>query len=453
MKNFYIVHCIDTEGPLQETVEATFERLKHIYHLDFKPSNELLKKLQNAEVDLNGLEKSVQNTLDPRLLDYNDNWTKIYNMLHECLDSNFRNNFKDSFDNGWVYNWHCVDHVDYDYNPRNRDLGYNKIFDYYQSILKEKKCNKDGMYFHYHPHPIKKFAHLSATRWIGPTDKLFQILCRRIIDRSWFPASNRPGFQVTRPDSHWFLEQYIPFDFASLASEPESNDYKQFDISNGRSGDWRRAPITWEPYHPHHDDYQLRGNCNRWIARSLNIGTRFANLNDLEVERAFLETLEGKSVVLSFSNHDFRDLRKDVSTAYHLIKKKSEKYPGINFINSTCVEAMRKSLKLLYVDKAEFEIEIKEIKDSVHILKIKSSQKIFGSQPFLAIKTLNGEYIHDNFDFQIPFREWSYTFDAETLFLKEIDTIGIAANNSYGITSILNFNVKKKEILITYLNQ
>lgn len=139
MKNFYIVHCIDTEGPLQETVEATFERLKHIYHLDFKPSNELLKKLQNAEVDLNGLEESVQNTLDPRLLDYNDNWTKIYNMLCDCLDSNFRNNFKDSFDNGWVYNWHCVDHVDYDYNPRNRDLGYNKIFDYYQSILREKK--------------------------------------------------------------------------------------------------------------------------------------------------------------------------------------------------------------------------------------------------------------------------------------------------------------------------
>ena len=60
-------------------------------------------------------------------------------------------------------------------------------------------------------HPIQKFAHLCATRWLGPTDKIFQILSRRIIDRSWFPAVNRPGFQVCRPDSHWFLEQFIPF--------------------------------------------------------------------------------------------------------------------------------------------------------------------------------------------------------------------------------------------------
>jgi len=453
MKTFYIVHCVDTEGPLHESLKATFERLKHIYHLDLKPSKNLLTKLQKRLVDLGGLEESVQNSLDPKLLNYNNNWKKIYSMLDECLDLNFRNKFKDSFNNGWIYNWHCVDHVDYNYNPRRRTLGYNKIFDYYRSILKKRNCNYDGMYLHYHPHPIKKHAHLCATRWIGPTDKIFQILSRRIIDRNWFPASNRPGFQVTRPDSHWFLEQFIPFDFANLATDAKNIDDKQFDISNGRSGDWRRAPITWEPYHPHHDDYQTRGSCNRWIARSLNIGTRFANLDFKEVERAFLETLEGKNVILSFSNHDFRDLRKDVFVAHNLIKTVGKKYPEVNYVNSTCVEAMRKSLKLPFVKKIEFEINIKEITDKAHILNIKSSEKIFGSQPYLAIKTLKGKYIHDNLDFQIPFLQWSYTFDEETLFLKEIDKIGIAANNSYGITTILNYDLKKKKILNTYLNQ
>ena len=34
-KIVYIVHCIDTEGPLDESLKATFERLKHIYHLNF----------------------------------------------------------------------------------------------------------------------------------------------------------------------------------------------------------------------------------------------------------------------------------------------------------------------------------------------------------------------------------------------------------------------------------
>jgi hypothetical protein len=453
MKTFYIAHCVDTEGPLHESLNATFERLKHIYHLNLKPSKNLLTKLQKRLVDLGGLEESVQNSVNPKLLNYNNNWKKIYSMLDECLDLNFRNKFKDSFNNGWIYNWHCVDHVDYDYNPRRRTLGYNKIFDYYRSILKKKKCENDGMYFHYHPHPIKKHAHLCATRWIGPTDKIFQILSRRIIDRSWFPVSNRPGFQVTRPDSHWFLEQFIPFDFASLATDTKNIDDKQFDISNGRSGDWRRAPITWEPYHPHHDDYQKKGSCNRWIARSLNIGTRFANLDFEEVERAFLETLEGKSVILSFSNHDFRDLRKDVFAAHNLIKTLGKKYPEVNYVNSTCVEAMRKALKLPFVKRIEFEINIEEISDKAHILNIKSTEKIFGSQPYLAIKTKKGKYIHDNFDFQIPFLQWSYTFDEETLFLKEIDKIGIAANNSYGITTILNYDVKTKKISSTYLNQ
>ena len=42
MKKVYVVHCVDTEGPLNETLEATFERLKHIYHLDLKPSEQLI---------------------------------------------------------------------------------------------------------------------------------------------------------------------------------------------------------------------------------------------------------------------------------------------------------------------------------------------------------------------------------------------------------------------------
>ena len=53
-KNLYIVHCIDTEGPLDEDLYATFERLEHIFHLKFKPSFETLKKLQNAEINLLG---------------------------------------------------------------------------------------------------------------------------------------------------------------------------------------------------------------------------------------------------------------------------------------------------------------------------------------------------------------------------------------------------------------
>ena len=452
MNEVYVVHCIDTEGPLHESLEATFERLKHIYHLDLEPSEQLLRDLQEGKVDLGGIENSVKNTLNPHFLNYNNTWQKIELMMSDCLSKEFRDKFKDSENQSWIYNWHCVDHVDYDYNPRRREMGYHKIFDSYKNILSKADSDQDGVHFHYHPHPMVKHAHLCATRWLGPTDKLFQILSRRIIDRQWFPAVNRPGFQVTRPDSHWFLEQYIPFDYASLAIGNQEDDTNQFDLTAGRSGDWRRAPITWEPYHPSHEDYQTIGNCNRWIARCLNIGTRFCNLNNIEVDRAFKEAEKGKPTIMSFANHDFRDLRVDVREADDLIKSVSKKYPNIKFIYSEAANAMRKALRIPYMDKCEISLEINQINQNTHVLNINSTNPIFGPQPFLALKSIKGEYYHDNLDFQIPKKKWTYTFDEETLPLKSIEKIGVAANNSYGITTVSNLDVVKNKFSTTYLN-
>ena len=84
MKNpVYIVHCIDTEGPLHESVEVTFERLRSIFHLELEPSVEILRRLQEGKVDLGGLEGAVQKVVDPHLLAYNDTWDKVDAMLAE----------------------------------------------------------------------------------------------------------------------------------------------------------------------------------------------------------------------------------------------------------------------------------------------------------------------------------------------------------------------------------
>ena len=104
--------------------------------------------------------------------------------------------------------------------------------------------------------------------------------------------------------------------------------------------------MSWVPYHPSHDDYQVAGNCNRWISRCLNIGTRFANINLSEVNRAFKEVDEGKKVVLSFADHDFRDFRKDVKEAYNLITTVQKEYPNIKIKFSEAATAMREGLNL-----------------------------------------------------------------------------------------------------------
>ena len=58
-KKLYIVHCVDTEGPLYEPLEATFERLFEIYHIRLAATKENLFKLQNKLIDLNGAEEEI----------------------------------------------------------------------------------------------------------------------------------------------------------------------------------------------------------------------------------------------------------------------------------------------------------------------------------------------------------------------------------------------------------
>ena len=124
----HVVHCIDTEGPLQETLAATFERLKEIYGIDLAPTQANLAKLRNQELNLGGLENAVATTFAPKMLAYNDSWEKIRSMWQRIMSTEFRGRFPDSFGNGWIYNWFIMDHVGYQSNPRNRDLGYDKIW-------------------------------------------------------------------------------------------------------------------------------------------------------------------------------------------------------------------------------------------------------------------------------------------------------------------------------------
>jgi RNA recognition motif-containing protein len=53
-----------------------------------------------------------------------------------------------------------------------------------------------------------------------------------------------------------------------------------------------------------------------------------------------------KNVILSFANHDFRDLRVDVKEAHRLLTKVSNDYDDVEFIYCEVVEAMRKAMHL-----------------------------------------------------------------------------------------------------------
>ena len=257
-----------------------------------------------------------------------------------------------------------------------------------------------------------------------------------MIDRHWFPVVNRPGFHVIRPDSNWFLEQFIPFDFSSQATVQTEEDTAQADIEAGRLGDWRRAPANWQPYHPAHDDYQVPGNCRRWIARCLNIGTRYRLLTERDVRRAFQEAGEGKPAVLAVTNHDFRDMRPDIEGVRELLSGVAKDFPGISFRFSEAVETMRCALGLSPQPACDLGMSLREVDGTTHVLQVQTTTPTFGPQPWLALKTVAGTYHYDNFDIDVPFHQWRYVLDEETFPLRALDSIGVAANNAFGVTTV-----------------
>ena len=47
-----VVHCIDTEGPLYESLFAKFERLDDLFGIKIDPTQQNFEKLQKQEFDL-----------------------------------------------------------------------------------------------------------------------------------------------------------------------------------------------------------------------------------------------------------------------------------------------------------------------------------------------------------------------------------------------------------------
>jgi hypothetical protein len=441
-KELYVVYCIDTEGPLHESLQATFDRINVLFGLKLKPSKANLRKLQCLELDVKNKEE-IAKVLDSHLLAYNDTWNKVDEMLDRIMTKQYREQFLDSNGRGIIYNWHCIDHVGFSSNERRRDIGFGNIFNHYQEKIDEHG-GIDKIHWHFHPIAFAREAHMSATSYSNSTNILHEIITRRVIDNSWFPTVNRAGFHTVRRDSSIFLEEWIPFDYSNQA-QYNFNDSVQKDVVDGRFGDWRRAPKLWKPYHPSYSDYQSPGSMNRYSTKCLNIGTRLRLLTEFEIRKAFeLARDEGKAI-LSFTNHDFRDMSIDIEDTYEKILRVAKEFNDVKVFNSDAIEAMQ---KYCYSDDNIVKNKIKltcKVQTQDNIRKLVVSQEngaVFGTQPYLAIKTKDGRYYHDNFD-ELEFgKSWVYTFDWDTLLLEQIEILKVAANDKYGNSVVYSVELR-----------
>jgi hypothetical protein len=258
----------------------------------------------------------------------------------------------------------------------------------------------------------------------------------------------RAGFQTERPDSHWFLEQWIPFDISNMALDDPTEYDRTIDFRNGRSGDWRQAPADWSVYQPSHDNYQVPGNCRRLIGRALNVLNRIASIDQAEMDKAFARADKGLPTLVGIASHDFRDLGTEVDFLRSLISESARRYPDVRFRFCEGVEAFRHVhwSEGTPPEKLDFEILFyPESADDVASIEVRlKTGQVFGPQPFLAIETRSRRFIHDNFDFSVTGDRWHYAFHSDTLPLHDVARIGVAANDRYGNLCVkrLDFTLK-----------
>jgi len=417
MSTVYLVHTIDTEGPLAEqppSLSLPSSDFPHM-HVDFDSDD-------------------LETVIDAHRKRVLGSWTEIAAMLNVATSPENRMLLPDSDGSGWIFNWFCMDHIGFVDNPRYRSMGIHHVFDFYSGLIESQQSN-DSIYWHFHPMSTYREANRCATSYINSPD-LYYILGRRLLDRKWFPKANRPGFHDERNDAHWFLEQWVPFDFANLGGG-YVNEQMNPDQSNGRIGDWRWAPKDWRTYHPHHDCVQLPGNCRRKIARGLNLLNRHTNLTEEELDSGFKRAAEGDPTLVSLISHDWRDLSVEMDYVRYLVRRVAPRYPNVKFKFSDAVEAFNAvhpaetkpkvelSCRLLFKDGLPHRINIEVINGA-----------IFGPQPFLAVRTRSKRIIHDNLNYWRSLKDFHYIFDDQSILPSDVEAIGIATNDDAGNQSI-----------------
>ncbi len=430
----YICHHIDTEGPLWENIEELFDRLDLIYGIKLEPTYENLEKLQKGEIEVDeSIKESLALTIDPHTIGFKRNWGMIEEMLYRIMSPEFRNKMIDSFGGGWVYNWHCMDHVGFgNVNPRHRDYGYHNVLDFYRYMIDVTKSHQDSIHWHFHPIPFYKEANIPATSFDNSMLVLLDIITHRLIDRNMFPVVNRSGFHTERIDSNFFFEQWIPFDPSCQSVADEAQPKGQRDLANGRYGDWRGAPSDWSLYHPDYYDWRREGNMNRWLARILNLLSRHRNITEEEIEKAFIKAEKGENVYLGITDHDWREMSEEVDDFREKLQKVVAKHPDVKFKFAETVEAFRKVIGYTDEDITKNKVDFKaEFIDNILHVEITNGEP-FGPQPYLAIKTKTSGYFHDNFDFQEFKKSYTYVFDAYTIPKDTIEKVVIAVNDKYG---------------------
>lgn len=425
-RSVQFVLCMDTEGPLHESTEACFQRINATFGLSLKPSEETLRKLQNAEIDLGGCEAAIQKMVSPQVRDWLGSWTEVLDNVRHCMTARYRSQLVDDRGRGLVFNWFINDWIGFEHNPRRKAIGINRVFSEYWNLFADSRAD-NPIYFHHHARPFSSATHHPCRNWTNDNSHVLK-LSANLLEFGHFPACVRTP--IMAPDIHLFLEQYFPFDLSNTSVSSDG----QPDIVGRRWTDWHGAPDDWSLYRPDIRDYRRPGSSERAIGRCVQLGSRYGNLDRDELIKGFEKARAGEDVLVGCHAHDHSPVGK-FAPYFELVNDVRREYPDVEFRNATAVEGFRAALGI--ADEAPPRLSLRLEGNS---LFIECDKDLFGSQPWFCFKTRDNRYLWDNLDWLEP-RVWRYMFDDYTMPLSLVGRVGAGSADKAGNVGVCRADI------------
>ena len=304
-------------------------------------------------------------------------WEQVDAAMDKLFDAEFRARHPDPGGGQLRIGWFFLTWTGFTSNPRQRAFGYHAVRDHYLARWGARiaECG-DEQGWHYHHPPASGVGNEWGLDWaLG--DEHDRILSRGLLERDWFPACYRAGGTIMDPLSSRWVDRWFPCDYSNRAP-----------LSVPGVVDWSGGVAEWSLYHPDPEDFRRPGAGRRRMARALDLVTDVHVLSAADVEAAFEQAAAGRSAILSCFDHDYRDIAGRIDAFRALVHDVAAGFPEVPWRYAAPIEAARRCLGA--PAQPPLELEAAAAGD-VHLW---SSEPLFQSLPWLAVRTPNGEVTH-----------------------------------------------------------
>jgi hypothetical protein len=305
-------------------------------------------------------------------------WELVDEAMNKLFDEGFRSAHPDPVGGKLRFGWFFVTWTGFTSNPRRRAFGYHAVRDHYLGRWgKRIEAVGDEQCWHYHHPPANGVANEWGLDWTTG-DEHDRILSRQLLERNWWPVCFRAGGTIMDPVSSRWIDQWFPFDYSNRAP-----------LLLPGLVDWSGGVTAWTLYHPDPEEFRRPGAGRRRMARCVDLATNVYSVDEDDVEQAFAHAEAGESAILAIFDHDYRDIAERLDSFRELVHRVAARHPDVGWRYAAPVEAARAALDALRPRLLELEAAVST--RSVHVW---SSEPVFQSLPWLAVRTPEGEVVH-----------------------------------------------------------